>query len=335
MRGFLDRLLDPTIGGRDGLTSGTGMPQVARAGAYEQLAYNGPDSNIPAEQSSLRGVRLWADGFGFQNTTDADAKLGTHETSATQLGGELGVNYTPEYGNGALGAALGVNSNRWDVATNLGKGQATAYQAGVYYSRGFDKNYFAAALSYAFYNASTERTLVLKGTNVYHAAFDAQSEAANVEFGRVFDTDDGAQTGPYLRLAADDLGVGKYSETTVSGNPNFALSYVGKQHFDYTSELGGFYRTLIDHESDSATVLNARLGWLHDYIHSLSNTATFTAFPGASFTVDGAPPPQDSAHLLLGIEHDMNQLALSLSGEGAFSGSAKTYGGTASVSYRW
>jgi hypothetical protein len=334
MRGFLSRLLNPAIGGRDGLTVGTGMPQTAQAGAYEQLADNAPDSELPVEHNSMRGVRLWADGFGYQNTTDADATLGTHRTSATNLGGEVGLNYTPEYGNGALGLALGINSNHWSLATDLGKGQATAYQVGAYYSRGFDKNYFAAAFSYAFYNASTLRTLVLGGTNVYHAAFDAQSEAGSAEFGHVFDTENG-QIGPYLRLAADDLGIGKYSETTVTGNPAFALSYVGKQHFDYTSELGAFFRSLVDQETDSATVLNARLGWLHDYIHSLSNTATFTSFPGASFTVNGAPPAQDSAHLLLGIEHDMNQFALSLNGEGAFSGSAKTYGGTASVSYRW
>ncbi len=333
MRGFLSRLLNPTVGGRDGLASGTGM-QVAQAGAYEQLADNAPNSDIPLEHNSMRGVKLWADGFGFQNQTNADPTLGTHKTSATQLGGELGVNYTPEYGNGALGAALGISSNRWSLATNLGKGQATAYQVGAYYSRGWDENYFSAAFSYAFYNSSTLRTLVLGGTNVYHAAFDAQSEAANAEFGHVFDLEDG-QIGPYLRLGADDLGIGKYSETTVSGNPNFALSYVGKQHFDYTSELGAFFRTLLDRESDSATALNARLGWLHDYIHSLSNTATFTNFPGASFTVNGAPPPEDSAHLLLGIEHDMNNFALSLNGEGAFSGAARTYGGTASVSYRW
>jgi autotransporter-associated beta strand protein len=336
MRGFLDRLLDPMVGGRPGLAFGTGMSQVSQAGAYEQLADNAPDSELPVENNSLRGVRLWADGFGFQNTTDADAKLGTHKTSATEMGGELGVNYTPEYGNGALGLAAGVNDNRWSLASQLGKGQATAYQVGAYYSRGFDNNYFSAAFSYAFYNASTLRTLNLGGINVYHAAFDAQSEAGSFEFGHVFDTDDNnGHLGPYLRLAADDLGIGKYSETTVSGNPNFGLSYVGKQHFDYTTELGGFYRTLLDQESDSATVLNTRLGWLHDFDHSLKNTATFTAFPGASFTVNGAPPPADSAHLMLGIEHDMNQFALSLSGEGAFSGSAKSYGGTASVSYRW
>jgi autotransporter-associated beta strand protein len=335
MRSFLSMLLDPSIGGRSGLGGGTGLPEIASIAGDEQLAYNGADSDVPMEHRSDRALRLWANGYGFQNTTNANAALGTHRTTATQMGGNVGLDYEPEYGNGALGVVLGISNNHWSLATSLGKGQATAYQLGVYYSRQFDGNYFAADFAYAFYNASTQRTVVLGGTNVYHANVDANSEAGSVEFGHPFEVESNSALTPYLRFAADDLGVGHYAETTVSGNPAFALSYTGKQHFDYTSELGAAFSTLIDSDSDAATALHARLGWLHDFVATLTDTATFTAFHGASFTVNGAPPAKNSAHVQLGIEHDMENIALTLNGEGAFSGSAKSYGGTASVSYRW
>jgi uncharacterized protein with beta-barrel porin domain len=285
---------------------------------------------MPYQHPSLRALTVWTDFYGYQDTTDGDLALGTHRTTATQFGGSVGLDYRPKSGNGAIGLAVGVSGNNWDLAQQLGKGTATAYELGGYYSRRFWDNYLTAGVSFAHYSATTDRTLDLNGTNLYHADFDGNSFAARAEFGHPFLTDMGIVT-PFARFQAADIGVPQYAESTVAGSPAYALSYTSKQHYDYSSELGGAWNTLIGPMTD----LHARLGWLHDYAGGLSDTATFSQFNGATFTVDGASPPKNAAHILFGIEHSLKNVTFNVNAEGAVGGSASSFGGTASVSYRW
>jgi autotransporter-associated beta strand protein len=325
---FMNTLFDPAVGGRGGL--GMGTDGLADNHKLEQVAFNGADSDMPYEHPTIRKYTIWTDFYGYSNKTDGNMSLGTHRTSATQFGGTIGLDYTPKRGNGAIGLAVGITGNNWDLAQHLGKGQSTAFQIGGYYSRRFWENYITAGLSFAHYSTTTDRTLNLGGTNLYHAAFDSNSFAARAEVGHVFHTDMGLVT-PFARFQAADIGVPHYAETTLSGSPSYALSYTSKQHYDYSSEVGGAWNTLIGRMTD----LHARLGWLHDYAGGLTDTATFSAFNGATFTVGGASPPKDAAHLLFGIEHSMEDVTFTVNAEGAFAGSASSYGGTASISYRW
>ncbi|HTW33290.1 MAG TPA: autotransporter-associated beta strand repeat-containing protein, partial [Rhizomicrobium sp.] len=325
---FMSTLFDPSVGGRGGL--GAGIEGISDNHAMQQVAFNGPNSDMPYQHPSLRAVTIWTDFYGFENTTDADESLGTHRTTATQFGGTVGLDYRPKHGDGAIGIAFGMTGNSWDLSDQLGKGEATAYQVGTYYSRRFFDTYLTAGLSYARYSTTTDRTVNLSGANLYHADFVSNSVAARAEAGHVFHTDIGLVT-PYANFQGDDIGVPHYSEDTQSGSPSYALTYTGKQHYDYTSEAGVGWNALIDRLTD----IHARAGWLHDYAGGLNDTATFSAFNGASFLVDGASPPKNAAHVLLGLSHDESNVVLALNGEAAIAGNSTSYGGTASISYRW
>jgi fibronectin-binding autotransporter adhesin len=327
---FMTTLFDPSVGGRGGL--GAGIDGISDNHAMQQVAFNGANSDMPYEHPSQRAVTLWTNFYGYQNTTDADESLGTHRTTATQFGGEVGLDYRPKHGDGAIGIAVGMTGNTWDLSDQLGKGAATAYEVGTYYSRRFFDTYLTAGLSYARYSTSTDRTVtVVPGSaNLYHADFVSNAVAARAEAGHSFHTDIGRIT-PYANFQADDIGVPHYSEQTQAGSPSYALSYTGKQHYDYASEAGVGWNALID----AVTDIHARTGWLHDYAGGLSDTATFSAFNGSSFLVDGASPPKNAAHVLLGISHDESNVVLALNAEAAVGGNSTTYGGTASIAFRW
>jgi len=322
-------LFDPSVGGRGGL--GAGIEGISNNHAMQQVAFNGANSDMPLTHSSMRAVTVWTEFYGYQNTTDGNVDLGTHRTTATQYGGTVGLDYRPKDGNGAIGIALGMTGTNWDLAQQLGKGQSTAYQVGTYYSRRFFDTYITAGLSYARYSTSTDRTVNLNGANLYHADFVSNSVAARAEAGHSFHTDIGLIT-PFANFQADDIGVPHYAEKTVAGSSNYALTYTGKQHYDYASEAGIGWNALIDKLTD----IHARAGWLHDYAGGLNDTATFSSFgANTSFLVDGASPPRDAGHVVLGISHNESNVVLALNGEAAIAPHATSYGGTASISYRW
>jgi uncharacterized protein with beta-barrel porin domain len=254
----------------------------------------------------------------------------------SQAGGALGLDYRPANGNGALGIALGLNQENWNVSEGLGHGAASAYQVGVYYSRRWDEFYFSSGFAYSQYRATTDRSLDFNSaTDYYHAGFNPWSEALRAEFGNDFHLSTGVLY-PYVRFQAEDLGVPNYAETTLTGSdPSFALSYTAKEQFDYNTELGTGWTVSLANEKNGATDLHARLGWVHDFEGNLDVTSTFSEFNGASFTVTGARPPRDAAHLELGIEQDLGVVALTLNAQGLIGGTGDSYGGTAAVSYRW
>jgi uncharacterized protein with beta-barrel porin domain len=83
-------------------------------------------------------------------------------------------------------------------------------------------------------------------------------------------------------------------------------------------------------------LLRARLAWAHDWVSGAALTPTFQSLPGASFIVNGAAVPQNSALVSAG-----GQLFLtanwSFEGkfDGEFASSAQTYAGTGTLRYSW
>jgi uncharacterized protein with beta-barrel porin domain len=331
---FLTTLLDPNISGRDGLADGAGVTLSALA-SNERLAYDGPDDDVPVEHAPRRLWSVWGDLRVDHNQTDGNLGLGTHDTSATDFGGDVGFNYSPYSGRGAVGMAFGYDTSNWNLATNIGKGHAAVYQIGAYYSRMFGPNYVSAAASFADYNVKTDRVVSFSGTNLYQANFTARSEQGRFEYGHIFDVNPDSQLIPYVNYQAEDLHTPSYAEKTIEGSNSFALSYTQGEHFDYTTELGLGWNTILGSGGDSLTKLRTRLGWTHDYVPEVSDTATFTQFNGASFTVLGSPPAQNSAHIALGIDHEIDGWSFGLSADTLLAGHAQTYGGTANVAVHW
>jgi uncharacterized protein with beta-barrel porin domain len=104
---------------------------------------------------------------------------------------------------------------------------------------------------------------------------------------------------------------------------------------DTRSELGARFDDLlfVDH---MPLILRARAAWAHDWVSNSSLTAVFQALPGASFIVNGATPPKDSALATAEAElHVTANWSLLARFDGEFAGGSQTYAGTGTVRYRW
>jgi outer membrane autotransporter protein len=196
-----------------------------------------------------------------------------------------------------------------------------------------DQLYLAGVATFGSYDTTTDRTVNYMGTNVYHAKFSASAEAVHLELGENFDADIGA-IAPYLRGGFQELHTPSYGESTVTGSPQFALNYTRQSHIDLTSEIGATYDSASRENKDQFD-LRVRLGWLHDFAAGVKDTATFDQFDGAAFTVHGAAPPHDAAHAVIGIEEDLDAIALTLDAQGVLGPKSQSYGGSAGFAYRW
>jgi uncharacterized protein with beta-barrel porin domain len=133
-----------------------------------------------------------------------------------------------------------------------------------------------------------------------------------------------------------DVHTPAYTESTVAGSPAFALSYAKQGHVDISSEIGATYNVGLHETEDDSFGLRFRLGWLHNYSAGLKDTATFSGFTGATFTVHGASPPKDAAHAIAGFEQDLGAVALTLDAEVVLASTSQSVGAAnAGIAYRW
>jgi uncharacterized protein with beta-barrel porin domain len=72
------------------------------------------------------------------------------------------------------------------------------------------------------------------------------------------------------------------------------VSYNPQNGTDTRSEPGGRFDDL-SALGALPLVLRAEIAWAHEWVSNPALNASFEALPGASFTVNGAPIPQDSA----------------------------------------
>ncbi|MGC1776390.1 MAG: autotransporter outer membrane beta-barrel domain-containing protein [Xanthobacteraceae bacterium] len=83
-------------------------------------------------------------------------------------------------------------------------------------------------------------------------------------------------------------------------------------------------------------LLRGRLAWAHDWISSAALTPTFQALPGASFIVNGAAVPQNSALVsACGQLFFTANWSVEAKFNGEFASSAQTYAGTGTLRYSW
>jgi uncharacterized protein with beta-barrel porin domain len=83
-------------------------------------------------------------------------------------------------------------------------------------------------------------------------------------------------------------------------------------------------------------ILRARLAWAHDWVTDPALTAVFKSLPGASFVVNGATPPADSALVSADAElHVTARWSVAAKFDGEFSSRPQTYGGSGTLRYTW
>lgn len=194
--------------------------------------------------------------------------------------------------------------------------------------------YVSAALAFANNWFTTNRIAI---GDQLAASFAGQSYAARVEAGyRYGMLVDSAIVGitPYGALQAQLFHTPSYSETDLTGG-GFGLTYNATTATDTRSELGVRFDNLqiVD---DMPLALRARAAWAHDWLSNSSLTAVFQALPGASFIVNGATAPKDSALATAEAElHLTANWSLLAKFDGEFASNSQTYAGTGTARYTW
>src|SRR5436190_17390697 len=272
-----------------------------------------------------------ADVFGGSNRTSGDpAVTGSHDLSARVAGFACGVDYRLTY-DSVVGLALAGGGTGWSLGDGPGGGKSDAFQAGVYGATRFGPAYLAAAFAFTNHWMSTDRTAV--GDRLT-ADFNAQSYGGRLEGGYRFGTPYGGIT-PYAAIQAQSFHTPGYTETGVIPN-GFALAFNGRDATDTRSELGARFDRVLAVYSNAVLALRGRVAGAHDWVSDPTLTPLFQALPGASFIVNGAVLPQNSALASAGGElRFANGVTLLAKFDGEFASHSSTYAGTGTLRYRW
>jgi autotransporter-associated beta strand protein len=333
MTQFLGVMLDPFANGRGGNGGGQAMnfapDQQASLPPDIALAYASALKEPPAEAFAQRWT-AWGSSFGGYNKTNGDPTVGSNTVTARDYGFAAGMDYhlTPET---VYGFALAGGGTNWGLAQGLGGGRSDAFQAGVYGTTRFGPAYLAAALAFTNNWMTTSRTALGDQLN---ARFDAQSYGGRVETGYRYAVQPTIGVTPYAALQAQSFHTPNYSETDLSGG-GFGLTYNAMNATDTRSEFGTRFDSLTA-LGDMPLVLRARVAWAHDWVSNPSLDAVFQSLPGASFIVNGAAPPANSALATAAAELQMTaNWSLLAKFDGEFAAGSQTYAGTGTLRYTW
>ncbi len=336
---FLNLMLDPFVDGRLGGGGTGGAGQASRFAPDEQAEFP-PDvalayaAVLKAPAPFAQRWTAWDSAYGGSNAANGNPAVGSNNVTAQTYGfaGGMDYHYSPDT---IFGFALAGGGTNWSLAGGLGDGRSDAFQSGVYAITRSGPAYLAGALSFTNHWMTTDRAAL---GDQLTANFDAQSYGARLETGYryavlpKFGTPFGVT--PYAAVQAQDFHTPSYSETDVSGG-GFGLSYAAMNATDIRSELGARFDdpTLL---AGMPLILRTRLAWAHDWVSNPALGAVFESLPGASFVVNGAPLPSNSALTSLGAElYLTSSLRLIVKFDGEFAPGSQTYAGSSTLRYVW
>ncbi|QPF95259.1 autotransporter domain-containing protein [Bradyrhizobium commune] len=341
MNQFMGVLTDPFVAGRGDPTTSAGTSSFAAgnggstATRAERDAYAAIFTKAPVAQVYDPRWSVWAAGFGGAQTTDGNAALGSNTATSSLAGVAVGADYrfTPDT---VAGFALAGGGTSFSV-DNSGYGRSDLFQAGAFVRHKSGPAYVSAALAYGFQDITTDRIVTIAGVDRLHAAFNANAYSGRIEGGYRFVTQwlGGVGLAPYGAAQFTTFDLPAYAEQALVGTPAFALAYTAKSVTDSRSELGarGDKSYAL---ANAMLTLRGRLAWAHDFNADRSIGATFQALPGASFVVNGAAQPHDSALTTASAElRWMNGWSAAATFEGEFADTLRSYAGKGVVRYSW
>jgi outer membrane autotransporter protein len=273
----------------------------------------------------------WAGAYGGSNRTTGDlAIIGSHDLSARTVGGAAGLDYhlTPDT---VVGFALGGGGTNWSLSQGLGGGRSDAFQAGLYGATRWGPAYLAADFAFTNHWMTTDRLAVFDHLS---ADFNAQSYGGRLEGGYRFGMLYGGIT-PYAAIQAQSFHTPGFTETDAIAN-GFGLAFGSRDATDTRSELGTRFDRVLAVYSNAVLALRGRVAWAHDWVSDATLMPVFQSLPGASFIVNGATLPKNSALTSAGAELRLaNGVTLLAKFDGDFASHSSTYGGTGTFRYRW
>jgi autotransporter-associated beta strand protein len=340
---FLSLLLDPYP---DGAGGGFGpampfaperaafTPEIASAYAKALKAPRPRKPDAPRYAEPPR-YNVWGAAYGGTNNTSGDpAGTGSHDTTSHAGAFAAGLDYRVS-ADTVVGFALAGGGNSWSLSGGLGGGRSDVFQAGVYGARRFGPAYVSGALSYSSFWTTTNRTVMVAGTDQLTGMFDPRGIGGRLEGGYRLNLT-AADLAPYAALQVQSFFVPAYSETATSGSPQFALAYNAQTATAVRSELGSRAERTLRLADGTGLRLFGRLAWAHDWQSNPALGVTFLGLPGASFVVNGATPPSDLVLVTAGAEwHWRHGWTLLGKLDGEFANRSQTYTGTGKVQYTW
>jgi uncharacterized protein with beta-barrel porin domain len=338
MTQFLTLMLDPFVAGRNGVGGGALAGALGFAPEQEAyfpsdiaLAYNAILKAPPPKPATLdQRWTAWGTAYGGSDKTNGDPTVGSNTFTANTFGFAAGMDYHPAPDT-ILGFALAGGGTNWTLAQALGGGHSDAFQAGVYGTKYFGPAYAAASLAVANNWMTTNRTAL---GDQLTSSFNAQSVGGRVEAGYRYAVQPAIGVTPYGALQAQNFHTPSRSEIDLTGG-GLGLSFAAMNASDTRSELGARFDGLTT-LNGLPLILRGRLAWAHDWVSNPALSAVFQALPGASFVVNGAALPANSALASAGAELKLNP-HVSLLGkfDGEFANGSQTYAGTGTLRYTW
>jgi uncharacterized protein YhjY with autotransporter beta-barrel domain len=285
-----------------------------------------PRAPPPGAVKFLPGWTAWASAYGGYNRTNGDPGVGAE--TARLYGSIVGLEYHYTPGT-LLGFMLGGAGLNWGEGS--GRGSSDALQFGVYGTTHFGAIYVTGLLDAALNQFNTTRFAA--GDDIA-AKYNAESYGARLETGYGYAISAMSGVAPYAALQLQYLHLPSYSETDLTGG-GLGVNYNAMNTTDTRSELGARFDTL-QNIANMPVILRARAAWAHDWLSNPAATAAFQVAPGASFIVNGAAQPSDSA--LGSLEAEMHlapNWSLAARFDGQFASSSQTYLGTGTLRYTW
>ncbi|MCS3927947.1 autotransporter-associated beta strand protein [Bradyrhizobium elkanii] len=335
---FLNLMLDPLVDGRCGVGR-TDYPALGFRPDCEPrpsgpaLAYASMYTKAPPAPAPIYEPRwtVWGGGYGGGNKTSGDPVIGSHDLSARTAGFAGGFDYRLAP-NSVVGFAIAGGGTNWSLSHGLGGGRSDAVQAGIYGATRWGAAYLAADFAFTNHWMSTDRFAF--GGDHLTADFNAQSYGGRLEGGYHFETPY-VGVAPYAAIQAQSFHTPSYGEIGTIPN-GFALAFGSRDATDTRSELGARFDRSLALYSNAVLTLRGRLAWAHDWVSDPTLMPVFQALPGASFIVNGAIPPKDSALTSVGAElRFVNGISLLAKFDGGFASHSSTYAGTGTIRYSW
>jgi outer membrane autotransporter protein len=331
---FLNLMLDPFVDGRSepfgSGGQGLGFAPDAQAALPPDvaLAYAGVLKAPPLRFAPHWSA--WGGAYGGDSSVSGDPVAGSSNLSAQTLGMAGGMDYhaSPDT---TLGFALAGGGTNWGLSGGLGGGRSDALQAGGYGITHAGEAYLAGAASFTNHWFATNRTAL---GDQLTGRFQGQSYGARLESGYRFAVLPWLGVTPYAAAQGQKFATAAFGETDVTGG-GFGLDYASMHAIDVRGELG----LRLDDPTLFAgmpLILRSRVAIAHDTVGNPALGAVFEALPGASFIVEGAPIPKNSALASAGAQLFITpQMSLLAKFDGEFARGAQSYAGSGTLRYAW
>ncbi len=335
MNEFFGLMLDRGFNGQGGSLAPFALGYASEAPTLSNEATRAYAAVLKAPPAKAprfeRRWSVWAAGFGGYNRTDGDAVAGTHDVTARTYGGAAGLDYRLT-SDTIVGFALSGGGTNWGLAQGLGGGRSDAFQAGVHGRTQFGAAYVGVAAAYAEHWMTTDRFAF--GGDHLTADFNAYDFGGRIEGGYRLGSARRAIT-PYAALQAQRFHTPDYNETDLTGG-GFGLSYASRDANETRSELGARFDAQMAATTDAMLRLSGRLAWAHNSESDPSLTAAFQSLSGASFIVNGAATPKNSALVSAAAELRLaNGVSFLAKFDGDIASGSQTYAGTGTLRYTW